>query len=118
MTPEAAFNASTQPSARPSLSIAAGETAAIMFTAAVFYTPKMPDSIFSDVMAPALKSRKAVPASSLERPFGANGIPKGQRPFGRRRLYFLMRFSQSFMSFIFLRRWRCSSLHTSGVFLA
>jgi phosphate transport system permease protein len=30
---------------------AAGETAAIMFTAAVFYTPKMPDSIFSDVMA-------------------------------------------------------------------
>lgn len=30
---------------------AAGETAAIMFTAAVFYTPKMPTSIFSDVMA-------------------------------------------------------------------
>jgi phosphate ABC transporter, permease protein PstA len=30
---------------------AAGETAAIMFTAAVFYTPKMPSSIFSDVMA-------------------------------------------------------------------
>jgi len=30
---------------------AAGETAAIMFTAAVFYTPTMPDSIFSDVMA-------------------------------------------------------------------
>lgn len=30
---------------------AAGETAAIMFTAAVFYTPKMPNSIFSDVMA-------------------------------------------------------------------
>jgi len=30
---------------------AAGETAAIMFTAAVFYTPKMPASIFSDVMA-------------------------------------------------------------------
>ena len=33
------------------LSRAAGETAAIMFTAAVFYTPKMPDSIFSNVMA-------------------------------------------------------------------
>ena len=30
---------------------AAGETAAIMFTAAVFYTPKSPDSIFSSVMA-------------------------------------------------------------------
>jgi len=30
---------------------AAGETAAIMFTAAVFYTPTMPSSIFSDVMA-------------------------------------------------------------------
>jgi len=30
---------------------AAGETAAIMFTAAVFYTPKTPDSIFSSVMA-------------------------------------------------------------------
>jgi len=30
---------------------AAGETAAIMFTAAVFFTPKMPSSIFSDVMA-------------------------------------------------------------------
>lgn len=30
---------------------AAGETAAIMFTAAVFYTPKDPDSIFSSVMA-------------------------------------------------------------------
>lgn len=30
---------------------AAGETAAIMFTAAVFYTPKMPDSPFSAVMA-------------------------------------------------------------------
>ncbi len=30
---------------------AAGETAAIMFTAAVFYTPKMPQNIFSDVMA-------------------------------------------------------------------
>ncbi len=30
---------------------AAGETAAIMFTAAVFYTPKMPTSILSDVMA-------------------------------------------------------------------
>ncbi|WP_167942229.1 phosphate ABC transporter permease PstA [Desulfobaculum xiamenense] len=33
------------------LSRAAGETAAIMFTAAVFYTPKMPNSVFSDVMA-------------------------------------------------------------------
>lgn len=33
------------------LSRAAGETAAIMFTAAVFYTPKMPNSIMSDVMA-------------------------------------------------------------------
>ncbi len=33
------------------LSRAAGETAAIMFTAAVFYTPKNPDSIFSSVMA-------------------------------------------------------------------
>jgi phosphate transport system permease protein len=30
---------------------AAGETAAIMFTAAVFYTPRLPDSIFSPVMA-------------------------------------------------------------------
>ncbi|MDR2572999.1 MAG: phosphate ABC transporter permease PstA [Desulfovibrio sp.] len=30
---------------------AAGETAAIMFTAAVFYTPKTPDSPFSSVMA-------------------------------------------------------------------
>ena len=30
---------------------AAGETAAIMFTAAVFYTPKSPDSIISSVMA-------------------------------------------------------------------
>ena len=30
---------------------AAGETAAIMFTAAGFFTPKMPSSIFSDVMA-------------------------------------------------------------------
>lgn len=29
----------------------AGETAAIMFTAAVFYTPKAPDSLFSSVMA-------------------------------------------------------------------
>jgi phosphate transport system permease protein len=29
---------------------AAGETAAVMFTAAVFYTPKNPDSIFSAVM--------------------------------------------------------------------
>ncbi len=33
------------------LARAAGETAAIMFTAAVFYTPKMPDSPFSAVMA-------------------------------------------------------------------
>ncbi len=33
------------------ISRAAGETAAIMFTAAVFYTPKEPDSIFSSVMA-------------------------------------------------------------------
>ncbi|XPV78001.1 MAG: phosphate ABC transporter permease PstA [Desulfovibrio sp.] len=33
------------------LSRAAGETAAIMFTAAVFYSPSMPDSLFSDVMA-------------------------------------------------------------------
>lgn len=33
------------------LSRAAGETAAIMFTATVFYTPKMPDSVFSAVMA-------------------------------------------------------------------
>ena len=30
---------------------AAGETAAIMFTATVFYTPKTPDSIFSSIMA-------------------------------------------------------------------
>ena len=30
---------------------AAGETAAVMFTAAVFYTPKIPDSLFSPVMA-------------------------------------------------------------------
>jgi phosphate transport system permease protein len=30
---------------------AAGETAAIMFTAAVFYTPRTPDSVFSAVMA-------------------------------------------------------------------
>ena len=30
---------------------AAGETAAIMFTAAVFSTPKSPDSLFSAVMA-------------------------------------------------------------------
>ncbi len=29
---------------------AAGETAAIMFTAAVFFTPRMPDSLFSSVM--------------------------------------------------------------------
>jgi phosphate transport system permease protein len=34
-----------------SLSRAAGETAAIMFTAAVFSTPDMPQSIFDDVMA-------------------------------------------------------------------
>jgi len=33
------------------LSRAAGETAAIMFTAAVFYAPKLPTSPFSDVMA-------------------------------------------------------------------
>lgn len=33
------------------LSRAAGETAAIMFTAAVFFTPEMPQSIFDDVMA-------------------------------------------------------------------
>lgn len=32
------------------LARAAGETAAIMFTAAVFYTPKTPDSVFSAVM--------------------------------------------------------------------
>lgn len=30
---------------------AAGETSAVMFTAAVFYTPKLPDSVFSAVMA-------------------------------------------------------------------
>ncbi len=33
------------------LARAAGETAAIMFTAAVFYTPKNPDSVFSSVMS-------------------------------------------------------------------
>ena len=33
------------------LARAAGETAAIMFTAAVFFTPRMPDSLFSSVMA-------------------------------------------------------------------
>ncbi len=33
------------------LSRAAGETAAIMFTAAVFFTPDMPQSLFDDVMA-------------------------------------------------------------------
>jgi phosphate transport system permease protein len=33
------------------LSRVAGETAPIMFTAAVFYTPEMPTSVFSDVMA-------------------------------------------------------------------
>lgn len=33
------------------LARASGETAAIMFTAAVFYTPKMPDSVFSAVMS-------------------------------------------------------------------
>ena len=30
---------------------AAGETSAVMFTAAVFYTPKLPESVFSSVMA-------------------------------------------------------------------
>ncbi|MBT8762514.1 phosphate ABC transporter permease PstA [Desulfohalobiaceae bacterium Ax17] len=34
-----------------SLSRAAGETAAIMYTAAVFFSPHLPDSIFDDVMA-------------------------------------------------------------------
>lgn len=33
------------------LSRAAGETAPIMFTAAVFYSPELPDSVFSDIMA-------------------------------------------------------------------
>ncbi|WP_243311768.1 phosphate ABC transporter permease PstA [Fundidesulfovibrio agrisoli] len=33
------------------LSRAAGETAAIMFTAAVYFAPKLPKSVFSDVMA-------------------------------------------------------------------
>ncbi len=33
------------------ISRAAGETAPIMFTAAVFYTPKLPDSIFDEIMA-------------------------------------------------------------------
>lgn len=33
------------------ISRAAGETAPIMFTAAVYFTPDMPDSIFSEVMA-------------------------------------------------------------------
>ena len=33
------------------LSRAAGETAAIMFTAAVYYAPQLPKSVFSDVMA-------------------------------------------------------------------
>ncbi len=33
------------------LARASGETAAIMFTSAVFYTAKMPDSVFSSVMA-------------------------------------------------------------------
>lgn len=33
------------------LSRAAGETAAIMFTASVFFAPKLPTSVFSDVMA-------------------------------------------------------------------
>jgi phosphate transport system permease protein len=33
------------------ISRAAGETAPIMFTAAVFYTPKLPDSFFSEIMA-------------------------------------------------------------------
>ena len=30
---------------------AAGETSAVMFTAAVFYTPKLPESVWSSVMA-------------------------------------------------------------------
>jgi len=34
-----------------SLSRAAGETAAIMYTAAVFFSPRLPSSIFDDVMA-------------------------------------------------------------------
>ncbi len=34
-----------------SLGRAAGETAPIMFTAAAFYTPHLPDSVFSEVMA-------------------------------------------------------------------
>ena len=34
-----------------SISRAAGETAAIMFTAAVFFTPQMPEGLFDDVMA-------------------------------------------------------------------
>jgi phosphate transport system permease protein len=33
------------------LSRAAGETAPIMFTGAVFFTPKLPDSLLSEVMA-------------------------------------------------------------------
>jgi phosphate transport system permease protein len=33
------------------LSRAAGETAPIMFTAAVFYTPRLPNSVFDEVMA-------------------------------------------------------------------
>jgi len=33
------------------LSRAAGETAPIMFTAAVFYTPRLPKSVFDEVMA-------------------------------------------------------------------
>ncbi|MFO8083257.1 MAG: phosphate ABC transporter permease PstA [Desulfobacterales bacterium] len=33
------------------LSRAAGETAPIMFTAAVFYTPRLPESVFDEVMA-------------------------------------------------------------------
>jgi phosphate transport system permease protein len=34
-----------------SLGRAAGETAPIMFTAAAFYTPFLPDSVYSEVMA-------------------------------------------------------------------
>jgi phosphate transport system permease protein len=33
------------------ISRAAGETAAIMFTAAVFFSPHLPDSLFDQVMA-------------------------------------------------------------------
>ncbi|MGE4504184.1 MAG: phosphate ABC transporter, permease protein PstA, partial [Desulfovibrionaceae bacterium] len=34
-----------------SISRAAGETAAIMFTAAVFFTPQLPEGVLDDVMA-------------------------------------------------------------------